>query len=103
MVYARPEPVNKNLEPGSINKYLGPGPVNTNWVPGPVNTDWRPGSVNINQVLGLGAGGLGQGWDPGNTKTRLEFLFNFEYCEIFKSTYFEEHLQTAASENVPRN
>ena len=23
-----------------------------------------------------------------------------EYCEIFKSTYFEEHLQTAASENV---
>ena len=26
--------------------------------------------------------------------------FNSEYCEIFKSTYFEEHLQTAASENV---
>ena len=23
-----------------------------------------------------------------------------EYCEIFKSTYFEEHLCTAASENV---
>ena len=29
-----------------------------------------------------------------------ESLFNFEYCEIFKSTYFEEHLRTAASENV---
>ena len=27
-------------------------------------------------------------------------LFNSEYCEIFKSTYFEEHLQTGASENV---
>ena len=55
MVYARPEPVNKNLEPGSIYKNLGPGLVNTNWLPGPVNTDWRPGSVNINRVLGLGA------------------------------------------------
>ena len=31
----------------------------------------------------------------------LESLYNFEYCEFFnKSTYFEEHLQTAASENV---
>ena len=31
----------------------------------------------------------------------LESLFNSEYCEFFyKSTYFEEHLQTAASENV---
>ena len=30
----------------------------------------------------------------------LESLFNSEYCEIFKSTYFEEHLRTAASENV---
>ena len=29
----------------------------------------------------------------------LESLFNSEYCEIFKSTYFEEHFQTAASEN----
>ena len=26
--------------------------------------------------------------------------FNSEHCEIFKSTYFEEHLRTAASENV---
>ena len=26
--------------------------------------------------------------------------FNSENCEIFQSTYFEEHLQTAASENV---
>ena len=35
------------------------------------------------------------------TKTpALEYLFNSEYCEIFQSTYFEEHLQTAASENV---
>ena len=30
----------------------------------------------------------------------LESLYNSEYCEIFKSTYFEEHLRTAASENV---
>ena len=30
----------------------------------------------------------------------LESLFNSEYCKIFKSAYFEEHLQTAASENV---
>ena len=31
----------------------------------------------------------------------LESLFNSEYCETFnKRTYFEEHLQTAASENV---
>ena len=30
----------------------------------------------------------------------LESLFNSEYCEIFQSTYFEEHLQTATSENV---
>ena len=26
--------------------------------------------------------------------------FNSDYCEIFLATYFEEHLQTAASENV---
>ena len=30
----------------------------------------------------------------------LESLFSPEYCEIFKTTYFEEHLRTAASENV---
>ena len=30
----------------------------------------------------------------------LESLFNFEYWEIFQSTYFEKHLQTAASKNV---
>ena len=30
----------------------------------------------------------------------LKSLFNSEYCENFKSIYFEEHLQTAASENV---
>ena len=35
------------------------------------------------------------------TKTPvLESLFNSEYCGIFQSTNFEEHLQTAASENV---
>ena len=33
-------------------------------------------------------------------KPVLESLFNSEYCETFHSTYFEEHLQTAASENV---
>ena len=26
--------------------------------------------------------------------------FNSEYCDILKSTYFEEHLRKAASENV---
>ena len=30
----------------------------------------------------------------------LESLFSSEYCEIFKSTYFEEHIRAAASENV---
>ena len=36
-----------------------------------------------------------------NRKTTvLESLFNSEYCEILKSTYFEEHLRTATSENV---
>ena len=25
-------------------------------------------------------------------------IFTCEYCKIFKTTYFEEHLQTAASE-----
>ena len=30
----------------------------------------------------------------------LESLFNSEHCKIFKNTYFEEHLRTAASENV---
>ena len=30
----------------------------------------------------------------------LESLFDSEYCEIFKSTYFEEHLRSAASENM---
>ena len=33
-------------------------------------------------------------------KTLLESLFNSEYCEMFKSTCFEEHLRTAASANV---
>ena len=36
-----------------------------------------------------------------NRKTPvLESPVNSEYCEIFKSTYFEEHLRTAASKNV---
>ena len=30
----------------------------------------------------------------------LESLFNSEYCEIFQSIYFEEHLQMALSKNV---
>ena len=30
----------------------------------------------------------------------LESLFNSEYCESFKSAYFQGHLQTAASENM---
>ena len=30
----------------------------------------------------------------------LESLFNSEHCGIFNSTYFEEHLRTAASENL---
>ena len=30
----------------------------------------------------------------------LDSLFNIEYGKIFKSTYFEDNLQMAASENV---
>ena len=30
----------------------------------------------------------------------LDSLFNIEYGKNFKSTYFEDHLQMAASENV---
>ena len=30
----------------------------------------------------------------------LECHFNYEFCEILKSTYFQEHLRMAASENV---
>ena len=30
----------------------------------------------------------------------LESLFKSEYCKIFNGTYFEEHMQTAASKNV---
>ena len=30
-------------------------------------------------------------------KTRLQQVFSCEYCDIFKSTYFEEHLRKAAS------
>ena len=33
-------------------------------------------------------------------KYRKAVLFNSEYCEIFKSTYFEEHLRTTVSEKV---
>ena len=32
--------------------------------------------------------------------TLLESLFNSKYGEIVKSTYFEEHPRTAASENL---
>ena len=32
-------------------------------------------------------------------KKRLQQVFSFEICEIFKNTYFEEHLQTTASEH----
>ena len=35
-------------------------------------------------------------------KPVLESLFNSQYCEIFQSIYFEEHLQMAAFENVFR-
>ena len=30
----------------------------------------------------------------------LKCLFNSERCETFNSTYFQEHLRTAASENM---
>ena len=29
----------------------------------------------------------------------LKSLFSSEYCEIYKSTYFEEHMRTAVSAN----
>ena len=31
-------------------------------------------------------------------KLFLKHLFSSEYCQIFKNTYFEEHLLTAASD-----
>ena len=31
-------------------------------------------------------------------KKSLVWVFSCEYCEIFKNTYFEEHLRKAASE-----
>ena len=31
-------------------------------------------------------------------KKRYQHIFSFEYCEISRNTYFEEHLRTAASE-----
>ena len=36
----------------------------------------------------------------GQENTCVESLFNSEYSEIFESSYFEEYLRTAASENV---
>ena len=42
----------------------------------------------FNKVAGL--------W-PLNKKETLAQVFSFDFCEIFKNTYFEEHLQTAAS------
>ena len=36
----------------------------------------------------------------GQENSWLGSLFNSEYWEIFKSTYFEEYLRTAASENA---
>ena len=38
---------------------------------------------------------------PVNIATFL--MFSCEYCEIFKNTYFEEHLRTAASEVTLRS
>ena len=36
---------------------------------------------------------------PGlKTRPQHRCLFPCEYCKIFKNTYFEEHLRTAASE-----
>ena len=35
-----------------------------------------------------------------NTCVGMESLFNSEYCKIFISTYFQEHFQMAALENV---
>ena len=40
------------------------------------------------------------GWFLQGNTCVLESLFNWDYCEIFNSTYFEKHLQAAASENV---
>ena len=34
------------------------------------------------------------------TSYRKAPLLDSEYCELFKSTYFEEHLRKADSENV---
>ena len=37
-----------------------------------------------------------QAWNF-NKKETLTQVFSFEFCEIFKNTFFTEHLQTTAS------
>ena len=39
----------------------------------------------------------------GQENTYVESLFNSEYWDIFKSSYFEEYLRTAASEKLFMN
>ena len=46
------------------------------------------GSV-LNEVADL--------WDCKFIKKKFQHGFSCEYCEIFKNTYFQEHLQTIAS------
>ena len=45
--------------------------------------------ITFNKVAGLE--------DCNFITKRLQQVFSSEYCEIFKNTYFEEHLRTAAS------
>ena len=42
-----------------------------------------------------------QVWRPATlSKEALTQVFPCKYCEIFKSTYFQEHLRTTASNNI---
>ena len=36
-------------------------------------------------------------YSQGNICVGLAQVFSYEYCKIFKDTYFEEHLRTAVS------
>lgn len=55
-----------------------------------VATGNKIGILKISKIL--------QAWNF--IKTRLQQLYSGEYCEIFRHTYFEEHLRTPASKAV---
>ena len=48
----------------------------------------------FNKVAGLNVAGL-KIWNFIKKRLKTQ-VFSYEYCEIFKNNYFEEHLRTAA-------